>query len=274
MKVILSIILGLLGLITLLAALGWLGLQVKPKPFPAYPGQTPDLKTIPLPEDLPAPVARYYRVALGDQIPIIDSAVLTGRAKLRFMGITFPGRYRIVHDAGRCYRHYLEATLFGLPILKVNEAYLDGKSRLELPFRVVENEPKVDRSANLGLWAESVWLPSIYLTDPRVRWEAVDGTTALLVVPFGGEEETFVARFDPHTGLLRLLEAMRYKEAADEDPVLWINEVLGWQTFNGVQVPTPATVTWLDEGTPWSTWVHEDIVYNVDVSEYTRARGP
>jgi len=104
MKIILSIVLGLLGLIALLAALGWLGLQVKPKPFPAYAERTPELKTVPLPEDLPAPVARYYRATIGDQIPVIDSAVLTGRPKLRFMGIPFSGRYRIVHDAGQGYR--------------------------------------------------------------------------------------------------------------------------------------------------------------------------
>ncbi len=38
----------------------------------------------------------------------------------------------------------------------------------------------------------------------------------LLLVPFGEVEETFVARFDPQTGMLRFLEAMRYKDAADE----------------------------------------------------------
>jgi len=274
MNIILIVVLGLLGFALLLVFLGWLGLQVRPKPFPAYPERTPELRMVALPQDLPEAVARYYRATIGDQIPVIDSAVFTGRARLRFMGIPFPGRYRIVHDAGRGYRHYLEATLFGLPALKVNEAYLGGRSRLELPFGVVENEPKVDRSANLGLWAESLWLPSIFVTDPRVRWEAVDKETALLIVPFGEEEETFVARFDAHTGRLCLLEAMRYKEASDDHKVLWINEVLSWRAFDGIQVPTPATVTWLDEGTPWSRWEHDDVVHNVDVGEYIRSRGP
>ena len=80
--------------------------------------------------------------------------------------------------------------------------------------------------------------------------------------------------FDASTGRLRMLEAMRYKEATDDTPVLWINEVQGWQAFHGLQIPSPATVTWLDEGTPWSTWDHEDVVYNADVSDHIRARGP
>lgn len=68
----------LIGALVAVFLVGWLGLQVKPKPFPAYPEQTPALKTVELPADLPAPVARYYETIIGDQIPVIESAVITG----------------------------------------------------------------------------------------------------------------------------------------------------------------------------------------------------
>jgi hypothetical protein len=45
----------ILGTIIVLAATGWLGLQVKPEPFPAYSEQTLDLNTIKLPAGLPQP---------------------------------------------------------------------------------------------------------------------------------------------------------------------------------------------------------------------------
>lgn len=167
-----------------LALAGWIGLKVTPDPLPAYPANTTLDRTFPLPEDLPAPVARFYRTIAGESIPVIDSAVMTGPARLRFGGITFPSRYRFIHEAGRNYRHYIELTFLGQVITKVNEFYLDGSSRLELPFGTVDNEPKVNQAANLGLWGESMVLPSIFLTDPRVRWEAIDDATARLVVPF------------------------------------------------------------------------------------------
>ena len=87
--------------------------------------------------------------------------MITGRAEMRIAGITFPARYRFIHDAGKGYRHYIEATFFGLPLMKVNEHFLDGNARLELPFGVTEGEPKVNQGANLALWAESMWLPRI-----------------------------------------------------------------------------------------------------------------
>jgi hypothetical protein len=272
MNLVVKVVITLIGLLAVLAGIGWLGLQVKPKPFPAYPEQTPALNTVELPADLPVPVARYYETIVGNQIPVIESAVISGRGKLRVFGLRFPSRFRFTHIAGQGYRHYIEATVFGYPVMKVNEWYLDGKARMELPVGVIENEPKVDMAANLGLWGESVWLPSIFITDPRARWEAIDDTSACLIVPFGEEEDTFTVTFDPQTGLMRTMEAMRYREAIDETKIPWRNKPLGWRTFHGVMIPSPAATAWLDEGTPWAVWTIEDVVYNVDVSEYIRAR--
>jgi len=193
LRIILIIALALIILIPLLL---FLGLRIPSQPFDPYPETTPELETLPLPDDLPAPVERYYKAIMGEQAPVIDSAVISTRGKLRVAGITFPTRFRFIHDAGQGYRHYAELTLFGIPVMKINERYLDGRARMELPMGVIENEPKVDMAANLGLWGESIWLPSVYLSDPRVRWQAIDDTTARLVVPFEEGEDSFWSIYD------------------------------------------------------------------------------
>jgi hypothetical protein len=250
--------------------MGWLGLQAEPAPFPPYPERTGPLETDPVPAALPAPVARYVAVALGDRIPTITTAVIIGRGRLRLSGVRFPARMRFTHIAGQSYRHDIECTWFGQPLLRVHETYIDGHARMELPFGVVANEPKVDMAANANLWGEAVWFPSVYLTDPRVRWEPVDTATAHLIVPAPESEERITVRFDAETGLIRWMEMRRYKQATDTTMTPERFEALEWQTFHGMRIPSRGALTWMDEGTPWLVMTVEDVAYNVDVSESIR----
>lgn len=262
------------GLAVVLGA-GWVGLQIPPAALPPYPERTAQGETVDLPTDLPAPVKRYVRATLGDHLPRIVSAVLTGRGRLRLAGVTFPARLRFSHAAGRDYHHYIEATWFGYPLLRVNEWYLDGHARLGLPFGAVAGEPKVDQGANLALWGEELfWLPSVLFTDPRLRWEAVDASTARLVIPFGADEDQFTVTFDAETGLLRRIEAPRYRSATDTEKIAWWIEPLGWQTLHGLRLPSPVALTWQDERTPWLVMAVEDVAYNVDVTSSIRVSGP
>jgi hypothetical protein len=271
-----KLLLILLSIVAALVFLGWLGLQIKPKSFLPYPEKTPALKTIPLPAGLPAPVERFYKTVYGDQIPIIQTAVIKGRAFISPFGVKLPARFLFVHNTGKDYRHYIEATWFGMPLMKVNERYVDGKSFFELPVGdPIDNDASTNQAANLAVWAEAAWFPSIWITDSRVRWEPVDENTALLYVPFEGKEESFVMRFNPETGLLDSMEAMRYRDAGPQaKKILWITRNLPATKIEGTQLDTVGTATWLDQGIPWATFTLEEVDYNVDVSEYIRQRGP
>jgi hypothetical protein len=265
----------ILTILAILILLGWLGLQFKPKSFVPYPEKTPALKTIPLPAGLPAPVERYYRTIYGNKIPVIETAVIKGRATMSPFGVKLPARFVFVHNAGRDYRHYIEATWLGIPFLKVNEGYLDGESFFESPMGSYYDDPSTNQGANLAVWAEAGWFPSIWITDPRVHWEPVDEHTALLYVPFEDNVENFVVRFNPETGLINTMEAMRFREAgAGEKKILWITTNEPGDYIPGTKLSEAGSAIWLDQGKPWATFRVEDINYNVDVSKYIRQRGP
>jgi hypothetical protein len=260
--------------LTALLGLGWFGLRTPPKPFPPYPKKPdPFGATVPLPDGLPTPVHRFYQTTYGDRVPVIRSAVFTITGRLTFGPITFPARMRFTHDAGQAYRHYIETTVFGWPLMRVNERYLDGVARMELPFGTVEGHHKLNSAANLGLWGETLFMPPVFLTDPRVRWEPIDSEQARLIVPFEGGEDSFTVWFDPVSGKITKMHAMRWKEIEDTAPTGWTLKVHDWRMVDGLLLPVSGSVTWADANAPWLDMTIHDAAFNVDVSQYIRQRG-
>ena len=251
------------------------GLRAQPGPLPEYTAAPAyPAGTAPIPAGLPAPVERFYRMTYPNgQLPVYHTAVISGRGALRIMGVTFPSRYRFVHRAGYDYRHYFESTFYGFPVMKVNEHFIGGRGRLDLPFGVVENDPLVDSAGNQGLWAEMSVYPAAFLTDGRARWEAVDDLTAKLYIPWRDGEQVFTVHFDPQTGRILRMETMRPKDAKS-GLVLWTAATASMPARNGRPAKELQTATWADEGTPWLVIETEDIVFNTDISDYIRQTGP
>jgi hypothetical protein len=259
-----KVMIGVAGGLAALAGIGWIGLQVSPSNLPPPDDAPQDLGTVEIPAALPVPVRRYYQAALGDRAPRIESLVVYGRARANF-GLWLPLRYRLVHRPGYDFERHMEVTWFGLPVLRAIDRFIDGAG-MTGPVGKAATGPAVDQGANMILWAEAPLMPSLWITDSRIRWEAIDDTTARLIFPYGQEEDELTVHFDPESGLVTRITALRYRDEKS-DKIPWHVDFLSWQMVNGAKLPARIAVTWEDQGEPWSYWNFQDIYWNVDVSK-------
>lgn len=259
-----KLILGIGGTLLALGGIGWLGFQVPPRALPPATDAAQDWGTVSVPADLPAPVRRYFAVAFGDKVPRVESMVTWGRARARF-GLWMPLRFQLYHRPGQAFLRKMAVTWFGLPVLHALDQYLNGNGATG-PVNNLETGPRVNQGANLILWAEASFFPSLLVTDPRIRWEAIDDTSARLIFPFDEQADEMIFTFDPETGLLARTWALRYQGGSGEK-VPWYAEIVSWQTVDGMQLPKRVAVTWENEGSPWSYWDFDEIRWNVAIDD-------
>lgn len=257
------------GSVTLMVGIGWLGLQLKPEPFPPPSQSTGRLSTAEMPADLPEPVERHFRAVFGERVTKSETAVVRGRADFKIKGLWTPMRFESYHESGRAFVRNMEITWFGTPVLRGSDAYVGGKGTLKISGLVNTSDEgaRMDQGENLALWAEAPFTtPSALVLDPRVRWEPVDADSARLVVPFGEREETLQIEFDPDTGFMRSMSGMRYREQ-EQAKTPWRAEYSRWETVHGIRVPHRNAAIWEDEGEPYIVLDLDGVEYDVDVSE-------
>ncbi len=118
-----------------------------------------------------------------------------------------------------------------------------------------------------------MWVPSVFLTNPRIWGRAVDNA-AWLVAPFGDWEDSLLVIFELVVRLIRHMDSMRHREATGNAKSLAQFEAQERDMFCAVKVPPQGSVTRQDKATPRLTLKVEESVFNADVEEYVKARNP
>jgi hypothetical protein len=254
------------------AALAWLGFQVPARPLRPPRRSAAPVEEVSLPGDLPAPVARYYRMVGGSETTAVrvDTFTLWGRARMRRAGLPrMPVTFWSEHRVGWSGRQLLAITWYRMPILRGHDTSIDGHGEMHIGRQRLAG-PEIDQGENLFLWAELVLLPSVLATRPGARWVAIDEQSARLRFPFGGGEDEMTFRFDPESGLLTEGRALRYK-AAGTPKIGWRIRYQRWSRFDAGVFPTRIDVTWEDDGRPWFVLDVDGVAVNASISDLLTA---
>jgi hypothetical protein len=255
------------GSLAAAAGVGWLGLQVRPLNFPAPTSSGTLDQALAVPEDLPAPILQHFQGSFGAHVPLTQTAVIWGHARIKRGGLWFPARYQTYYQAGKAFYRAVQLTWFGQPIISGHAALLNDQGELFARglLSLDERSNEVTQSQALALWAESLYTPSILLDGTAVRWLRRDEDSARLMVPYKDGEETLVWRVDPQTGWVRQVNALRQRYGSSHK-VPWRMDYSAWTAYSGVYIPAHMSMAWEDSVGIYAEFETDGAVFNVDIS--------
>lgn len=265
-EAVLRIIKVLAGVLAGLLCLGYLGLKVPPKSFRFDQVKLDMEEGSHIVMQIPKELQRYAeRTLLGeDGVSKVENSVVWGRAKIHVKGLWMPARFITYYESGEGFFRYIEITWFGIPIMNGYDLYYDGTADFYIAGQKETGE-KIRQGQNIALWAETIWSPSVYFTDKRLKWEKKENNVFELKIPYNDEEDTIQFFMNDDTGLIEKMEAKRYKGQSN-NKVPWEIDILEWKEIDGVFIPSYSSVKWDDEKEPWSYWDIKGVSYNVEIS--------
>jgi hypothetical protein len=207
-------------------------------------------------EGLPAPVQRYFRLALKDGQPII-TAVTIDMAGTFNMSATgeqwkpFTSRQRVVTRRPGFLWDAKIAMLPGLTA-RVADSYIAGKGLLHAAilglFTVadISGDGEIARGEFMRYFAEMLWYPTALLPSQGVRWEAVDDRSANATIVDGPLTLTLLFRFND-AGLIGSFRAEARGGMVGDEMVMapWEGNWSNYRRRDGMTVPFTGEVAWM-----------------------------
>lgn len=214
---------------------------------------------------LPAPVLRYFRVALTDGQPIIEAASLThvGQMNMSETGENwrpFSSRQRIVTQRPGFDWDARIAMFPGVPVY-VHDAYVAGAGLLRgaifglIPVVNMAGTPEAARGELLRFFAEAVWCPTALLPSQGVRWQAVDDRSARATLTDGPVVLTLLFTFNDE-GLVAGIRADARDRVVNgkASSLPWQGRFAAYAVKDGMRVPMQGEVAWVFEQGEKTYW--------------------
>ena len=224
--------------------------------------QTVDFREL---EGLPAPVERYFRLALKEGQPMV-AGVRVRHSGTFNMGETtdqwkpFTSDQQVVTQRPGFEWDGRVALIPGVPV-RVHDAYVAGEGILHASllglFSLVNMRGGGDVAEGelMRFFAEAAWYPTALLPSQGVRWEAVDERSAYATLTEGNISITMLFTFDEQ-GLIESVgtEARGRAVGGEVVPTPWQGRFWNYEERGGMRVPLDGEVAWLLPEGPKPYW--------------------
>jgi hypothetical protein len=216
-------------------------------------------------EGLPAPVARYLRMALRDGQPLVRSGHLTQTGE--FLVRPTPDGWRqfaaTQHFGARPPGFVWDARIRMAPGLGicVRDALIDGRGSMRasalglLTMVNVERTPEINAGALHRYLAEAVWFPTALLPSQGVVWTPVDDWHARATLTAGSTTVWLDYEFG-EDGLVRgVFTPERARDVNGHGvPTPWRGRWFEYEVHDGMRVPVRGEVEWILPEGPQVYW--------------------
>jgi hypothetical protein len=199
--------------------------------------------------DLPKPVQKYFRYALTENQPYVNS-----------LRLKHGGMFRLSPEKDWMEikgKQHFTASPPGFAwegktkLFKARDSYVNGEGNLSVYLfgllRIVNKNGNTINQAELLRWlGESVWMPTNLLPGENLQWSAIDDISAKITFTYNGLSVYYIVTFN-EAGQIERMETERYKDENNLEK--WIGKVGNYQKVNGMMVPSKIEGGWMtDDG--------------------------